>query len=126
MTANINYIELPAGPLDATKQFYSDAFGWSWTDYGPSYAAYEGASITIGLNASASATAPPVAGAEDGNGPLVLFEATDLEQALASIRKAGGAVTSEPYAYPGGRRFHFQDPAGSTLGVYQSQPSSEV
>ena len=37
----IDYIELPGGDLPVTKAFYADAFGWSFTDYGPSYAAFE-------------------------------------------------------------------------------------
>ena len=36
----IDYIELPAEDLDATEAFYSSAFGWSFTDYGPDYRAF--------------------------------------------------------------------------------------
>ena len=33
----IDYIELPAANVGATKQFYVSAFGWRFTDYGPDY-----------------------------------------------------------------------------------------
>ena len=35
----IDFVELPAGDLPATKAFYAKAFGWGFTDYGPDYAA---------------------------------------------------------------------------------------
>ena len=37
----IDYVELPGGDLIATKRFYEQAFGWAFTDYGPSYAAFD-------------------------------------------------------------------------------------
>jgi len=36
----LNYVELPARDLGATKQFFGDAFGWTFEDYGPEYAAF--------------------------------------------------------------------------------------
>ena len=44
--------------------------------------------------------------------------ATDLEAALARVEAAGGTVTVPIFAFPGGRRFHFADPAGHELGVW--------
>jgi hypothetical protein len=43
----------------------------------------------------------------------------DLDQSLEAVRGAGGEITHGPYDYPGGRRFHFRDPSGNELGVYQ-------
>lgn len=31
----IDYVEMPGGDLAALKRFYGDAFGWRFTDYGP-------------------------------------------------------------------------------------------
>ncbi|WP_339507108.1 VOC family protein, partial [Pseudomonas sp. EA_15y_Pfl1_P102] len=36
--ARLNYLELPVGDLAAAKAFYAAAFGWDFTDFGPSYA----------------------------------------------------------------------------------------
>lgn len=33
----INYVEFLTGDIDAMKAFYGSAFGWTFTDYGPSY-----------------------------------------------------------------------------------------
>ena len=34
---SIDYIELAAPDLAASKAFYAAAFGWTFTDYGPAY-----------------------------------------------------------------------------------------
>ena len=36
----INYVEYPARDLKATKAFFEQAFGWTFVDYGPDYAAF--------------------------------------------------------------------------------------
>lgn len=42
ITGKLDYLEMPAGSgsLDATKNFYARAFGWSFIDYGPTYSAF--------------------------------------------------------------------------------------
>ena len=106
----IDYLELPAGDLPATKAFYAAAFGWAFTDYGPGYAAMsEG--LDGGFNADAS---------DDGAvaKPLPILYAHDLEAMAAKVRAAGGVITKPIFAFPGGRRFHFTDPSGNDLAVW--------
>ena len=55
---------------------------------------------------------------EDGPPPLVVLKADDLEDALARVQGAGGEITEPIFDFPGGRRFHFRDPAGNVLGVW--------
>jgi len=108
MNEPIDYLELHGGDLPASKEFYRAAFGWSFVDYGPDYAAFEGAGIDGGLVASAS----------EGQPPLVILKAADLEDALSRVEAAGGTVVQPIFEFPGGRRFHFRDPAGNVLGVW--------
>ena len=51
-------------------------------------------------------------------GALVLLCSDDLEATVAGVREAGRVISREPYAFPGGRRFIFRDPAGNELGVW--------
>ena len=37
----INYVELPAKDLPATKAFFQSVFGWSFVDYGPDYTSFQ-------------------------------------------------------------------------------------
>ncbi len=109
----IGYIEMPGGDLPATKAFYADAFGWGFVDYGPSYAALDGAGLDGGFQAD------PTAGLTK---PLVVVFAQDLEAMEARVLAAGGVITTPTFAYPGGRRFHFADPAGNELAVFTVEP----
>ena len=111
----IDYIELAAPDLAAAKAFYAAAFGWEFNDYGPDYSgirAPEGDGEVGGLN--------PEAHAGTG-GALVLLWSDDLDATVAAVTAAGGAISRAPYAFPGGRRFYFTDPAGNELGVWQAE-----
>lgn len=103
----LDYLELPGGDLPATKRFYAEAFGWSFVDYGPTYAAFD-EGIDGGFQADAS---------EGLKAPLPVIFATDLEAMLAKVQAAGAVVVKPIFAFPGGRRFHFRDPAGNALAV---------
>ena len=52
----------------------------------------------------------------------MLLYSADLDATVASVLAAGGTVVNGPYDFPGGRRFHFHDPAGNELGVWASAP----
>lgn len=112
--AKLNYVELPAKGVATVRDFYAQAFGWRFTDYGPDYAASEGGDIALGLNGSSEDDAIPAI--------LPLVEVDDLEAALEQVTAAGGTVAVPIFAFPGGRRFHFRDPAGNVLGVFVNEP----
>lgn len=118
----IDYVELPAPEFEDSKRFYNRVFGWEWTQYGPVYAAYEAGPVEVGLNGTATPAPAHARGAEDSIGPLVLLSCDDLEARQADVVAAGGEIISTIYPYPGGRRFHFTDPSGNILGVFQPDP----
>lgn len=103
----IDYVEMPGGELPGTKAFYAEAFGWTFIDYGPSYAAFD-----QGLDGGFDADP------EGPSKPLVVLYAHDLEAMLAKVEAAGGKVVKPIFSFPGGRRFHFTDPAGNELAVW--------
>ncbi len=110
----IDYVEITVPDVATAKAFYASAFGWEFTDYGPEYA---------GIRSLRGGSAPEVGGLAQGTapatgGPLVLLYSEDLDATVAAVRAAGGEVVREPYAFPGGRRFHFTDPGGTELGVW--------
>ena len=105
----IDYVEFPAGPLSETKSFYQRAFGWSFTDYGPTYAAPDKAGLDGGFQADPD---------EKPAKPLIILYSDALEDSLKAVTAAGGAVTKPIFDFPGGRRFHFTDPSGNELAVW--------
>jgi len=108
----IEYIEFLTTNVARTKTFYSDVFGWVFTDYGPDYTSFSDGRLGGGF-AKAAKVAP--------GGPLVVLYATELETIKISIKKHGGRVTKEPFEFPGGRRFHFSDPEGNELAVWSER-----
>lgn len=110
----INYLELPASDLDAVKAFYGAAFGWTFVDYGPDYVAFNDGAMDGGFFRSELASQSKANGAA-----LLVLLSHDLEATEATVIAEGGTVTTEIFPFPGGRRFHFADPAGNELAVWQ-------
>ena len=106
---SINYIEFPADDLMAVKKFYTEAFGWEFTDYGPEYIAFKDGVLEGGFTkGQASGEA----------GPLVILYSDNLESSMEGVVRAGGTIAKPIYPFPGGRRFHFRDPVGNHLAVW--------
>ena len=107
----VDYVELPGRDLPATKRFYGAAFGWTFTDYGPGYAAFD-EGLDGGFHGDDEA--------DNGvaQAPLIILYAHDLEAMAARVEAAGGQIVRPIFAFPGGRRFHFNDPAGNELAVW--------
>jgi hypothetical protein len=111
-TGCIDYVELPGGKLEETRRFYAGAFGWRFIDYGPSYVAVEGAGLDAGFQADPE---------EAPAAPLVILYAEHLESMRDEVAAAGGRITRPIFTFPGGRRFHFRDPAGNELAVWSER-----
>lgn len=103
----IGYVELPAADMAASKRFYAEAFGWRFTDWGPTYAAFD-EGLEGGLQADP---------AERVAAPLMVLYAEDLDAMLVKVSVAGAEVVRPIFTFPGGRRFHFRDPAGTEMAV---------
>ena len=108
--ARINYLELPVADAGAAKRFYGEAFGWSFVDFGSTYAATTSGDTDIGFQADP---------AERTAAALPVIEVGDIDAAQAAVEAAGGRISTPTFAYPGGRRFHFVDPDGHELAVMQ-------
>lgn len=106
---HIDYIEFTAPDLDAVKAFYGPVFGWTFQDWGPDYISFSEAGVNGGFRRE------PV---RPGVAPLVVLYAEDLEATEARVRAAGVPILKPIFSFPGGRRFHFADPAGNELAVW--------
>jgi predicted enzyme related to lactoylglutathione lyase len=109
--ARLNYVELPVTDIAASKSFYESAFGWTMTQFGPTYAATLTGDTDVGLQGDA---------AEASKAPLPVIEVDDLEAALEAVQGAGGRIVRPIFTFPGGRRFQFLDPSGNEIAAVQS------
>ena len=108
----INYVELPAKDLAATKAFFESVFGWSFVDYGPEYTAFENQGLDGGFFKS------DLASSTEKGAALIVFYSNQLEATLAKVEKAGGSILRPIFSFPGGRRFHFTEPSGNEFAVW--------
>jgi hypothetical protein len=108
----LNYVEFPAKDISATKQFFENAFGWSFIDYGPEYSAFNGAGLDGGFYKS-----DLVSLASNGAALLVL-KTDDLEHTQSIVESLGGKISTAIFSFPGGKRFHFIEPSGNEFAVW--------
>src|SRR5688500_12584932 len=109
--ARLDYVELPATDIAATRRFYERAFGWTMTEFAPTYCATTSGDTDLGLQSDA---------AERPAAPLPIIQVKELETVLAAVEAAGGQIVQPIRSFPGGRRFHFQDPSGNELAVWEA------
>lgn len=109
---HIQYVEFQATDFDATKKFYGEVFGWTFTDWGPEYISFENAGVEGGFALEKKV---------ETGGPLVILYHEDLEQAKENVIKGDGELTKDIFSFPGGRRFEFTDPSGNKLAVWSSE-----
>ena len=112
VNSHINYIEFKANDLSAIKAFYTAAFGWSFTDYGPTYTAFSDAGVEGGFEISKD---------EIVNGVLVILYHKNLNLVKDKIIETGGEISLDTFSFPGGKRFHFKDPSGNELAIWSEE-----
>ncbi len=110
----IDYIELGAADMAASKAFYAAAFGWAFTDWGDDYASFDDGRLSGGVTTQSPA---------GPGGALVVLFSDDLEATRDGVAGAGGAIAKDIFSFPGGRRFEFTDPAGNRLAVWGHDPA---
>jgi len=108
----IDYVEFQVTDCAEAKRFYGELFGWTFTDYGDTYVAFEDGKGTGGFRQVES----PRTG-----GPLVITRTDDLESAYEKVVRVGARVTKEIFPFPGGRRFEFLDPSGNALAIWSDR-----
>ncbi|MGB1310611.1 MAG: VOC family protein [Leucothrix sp.] len=108
----LNYIEFPAVDMQATKDFFDQAFGWEFEDFGPEYTAFSNQGLDGGFYKS------PMKSSAESGAALAIFYSSDLEGTQANVKAAGGTISQAIFSFPGGRRFHFIEPSGNELAVW--------
>ncbi|MGV6830046.1 MAG: VOC family protein [bacterium] len=106
---HINYIEFKSTDLEATKRFYTEAFGWEFTDYGENYTAFK----SSGLEGGFEKTDQPIM-----NGVLVVLYHDDLHAVKKHLISLNAKISVDIFSFPGGSRFQFLDPSGNELAIW--------
>lgn len=107
---HIDYIEFPAksiNELTKSKEFFNDVFGWSYVQWGDDYIDTKDSGVGSGISAD-----------NPTNQPLPVIYVSDIQVSYDKVKSAGGTIVREVFTFPGGKRFHFKDPAGNELAVW--------
>ncbi len=85
----IDYVELPGDDFDALEAFYSAAFNWEFTDFGPEYRAFTDHTLNGGFYKSANRSST------DTGAALVVLYAVDLESTCDTVVRNNGTICRE-------------------------------
>ena len=107
-TGKLDYIEMAAtgGTIDHVKAFYSAAFGWTFTDYGPDL---------FGLRRRPRRRLP---GGRSRPSRCRFSIPKRWRRRWPLSKRPAARIVKPIFSFPGGRRFHFTDPAGNELAVW--------
>ena len=106
----IDYIEIPATDLIKTRDFFAALYGWEFQDWGPDYMSFSDGRLDGGLR-RAEDPAP-------SSGVLLVFYSNDLERDVARVKELGATISQPIFEFPGGKRFHFVEPAGNEFAMW--------
>ena len=112
LNLKLNYVEFPAKDIPATKRFFEDAFGWSFTDYGADYSAFSDKGLDGGFYKS------NLTSVASNGAALLVLKTIDLEHTQSIVESCGGQISMPIFSFPGGRRFHFIEPSGNEFAVW--------
>ena len=111
----IDYIEFQTRNLSATRDFFSEAFGWQFEEYGEDYIGFSNAGLRGGFYQANQSSST-----EHGSALVVLYS-LNLKQSQEKVTNAGGRISKPLFSFPGGKRFHFVEPGGNEMAVWSDQ-----
>ncbi len=111
----INYLELPATDLTRTKAFFMSCFDWQFVDYGPEYSAFNAHGFDGGFYQA------PLASTTASGGCLIVLYSQNLDASLEKVKSHGGKIVKDIFEFPGGKRFHFEEPSGNEFAIWSDK-----
>ena len=106
----IDYVEIPVTDVPRARAFFEAMFGWTFREWGDDYLSFSDGRLNGGIRKS-DEPAP-------ASGVLLVFYSADLERDVERVQELGGTISQEIFSFPGGRRFHFVDPAGTEFAIW--------
>ena len=106
----IDYVEIPVTDVPRARAFLEAMFGWTFREWGDDYLSFSDGRLNGGVRKS-DVPAP-------ATGVLLVFYSANLERDVERVRELGGTISQEIFSFPGGRRFHFVDPAGTEFAIW--------
>jgi predicted enzyme related to lactoylglutathione lyase len=111
MAHPVIHAEIRSGDPDATRAFFSELFGWTYSD-----GAFPGYTF---VDTGVEGAIPTAIGPQQGGGDAVLFfiGVTDVDATLARAEELGGSIVQPTQQVPGVSFGVFADAQGHVVGV---------
>lgn len=109
----IDYVEIPVTDLARAREFLEAMFGWTFQEWGDDYMSFSDGRLNGGLRRSAE-PAP-------ADSVLIVFYSEDLERDVERVQQLGATISEDIFSFPGGRRFHFVEPAGTQFAIWSDK-----
>ncbi len=119
--AKVVHFEIPVDDAARASAFYRDALGWEINGYGdqPYWLVAAGAPDEPGADGAL------LQRGEIHRTPVLVVGVESLDQALASVQAAGGAVIQGKEEIPEvGWAAYVRDTEGNTIGLFEPKPGS--
>jgi uncharacterized protein len=118
--ARVIHFEIPVDDPDRAQAFYREALGWEISSWGGPvdyWLASTGREDEAGINGALTR--------RDANWAWIHVGVDSVDEAVARIEAAGGAVVTPKMPIPGvGYMAYCRDSEGNTFGVYEDDPSA--
>jgi predicted enzyme related to lactoylglutathione lyase len=113
MHGHIAHFAINADDLPATRAFYEQLFGWTFTEYAPGFIRSTSAGGAIAaIQQRRDLLDTP------SNAPEVTITVDDVDEAADRAQRLGGQVVMPKAAIPGvGDLAFFTDPSGNLIGA---------
>ncbi len=109
----ISYVQIPAGDVDRSADFYETVFGWNIRRRDGGQIAFDDAAGEV--SGAWLTERPPSL----QPGLLIYINVEDVQRALEKIVEAGGEIVTPLTPQGEGEAFAtFRDPAGNVLGIF--------
>ncbi len=129
--SRIVHFEIQAGDLERAKEFYADAFGWTFQDYShvvdsPYWGVTTGTAEEPGIDGGLLLRPlPPPESGQGTNAFVCTINVEDYDTSHQRILAAGGLVAMPKYALPGmAWQGYYLDSEGNTFGIHQADPEA--
>ena len=106
----IDYVEIPVIDLNKAREFFVGLFGWTFQEWGPDYYSFSDGRLECGMRR--------VEEVARSSSILLVFYSENLERDVERVKELGATISQDKFDFPGGRRFHFVDPAGTEYAMW--------
>jgi len=117
MATRVVHFDVPIDDPERAGAFYREVFGWNVEQWGP----IDYWTMTTGEQGGPGAEGALTPREQAPEGVVIYVGVPDIDEAIAKVGSAGGAVVAEKTAIPGvGWSAHVRDSEGNRIGLFQA------